>query len=310
MELRHIRYFLAVAEERNLTRAAERLLIAQPPLSRQIKDLEEELGEKLFIRKNNGVTLTEAGVRFRQYAVQIAALADRSVEDIKDMKGLTGILYLAAVEAKAPQILSKWIGDFAQKHPGVEYNLWNGNTDDVVHRVRSGLSEIAVITAPYDPEELIGFEVYKEPWAAMIPSSHPLAKKRGKTIKLKDLAEYDLLIPSRSSRLKEIEEWFAPLNIKPRIRCRLAHMQNAIELTGAGLGIAIFPATVSDYIREGIVIKRITDPDVYATYVCVRSKEHKLSRLGEEFWNEITGRRKGEMRHGNMDAGTYKTDRE
>lgn len=66
-------------------------------------------------------------------------------------------------------------------------------------------------------------------------------------------------------------------------------MQNAIELTGAGLGIAIFPATVSDYIREGIVIKRITDPDVYATYVCVRIKEHKLSRLGEEFWNEITG---------------------
>ncbi|MCR5507615.1 MAG: LysR family transcriptional regulator [Lachnospiraceae bacterium] len=288
MELRHIRYFLTVAEERNLTKAAERLHIAQPPLSRQIRDLEEELGERLFIRKNNGVILTEAGVRFRQYAVQITALADRSVEDIKDMKGLTGILYLAAVEAKAPQILSGWISDFALKHPKVEYNLWNGNTDDVVHRVRSGLCEIAVITAPYDQEELVGFDVYKEPWVAMIPCSHPLVKKRGNNIKLEELAGCDLLIPSRTSRLREIEEWFAPLNIKPTIRCRLAHMQNAIELTKAGLGIAIFPATVADYLADGVTIKKITDPDVFATYVCVRSKEHRLSKIGEEFWSDIT----------------------
>ena len=288
MELRHIRYFLTVADEGSLTRAAEKLLIAQPPLSRQIRDLEEELGEQLFIRKSNGVVLTEAGVRFRQYALQISALADRSVEDIKDMKGgLKGILYLAAVEAKAPQIISRWISDFAVKYPKVEYNLWNGNTDDVVHRVRSGLSEIAVITAPYDQEELVGVNVYSEPWVAMIPGSHPLAGKKGDTIKLKELGECDLLIPSRTSRLKEIEEWFAPLDIKPTIRCRLAHMQNAIELTKAGLGIAIFPATVSDYVDEGIVIKRITDPDEYATYVCVRSKEHRLTKLGEEFWNNI-----------------------
>ncbi len=288
MELRHIRYFLTVAEEKSLTKAAEKLLMAQPPLSRQIRDLEEELGEQLFIRKNNGVVLTEAGVRFRQYAAQIAALADRSIEDIKDMKGgLKGILYLATVEARAPQIIAGWISDFSAKYPEVEYNIWNGNTDDVVHRVRNGLSEIAVITAPYDQEELTGIEVYKEPWAAMIPSSHPLAQKQGDSIKIRDLEGCDLLIPSRTSRRKEIEDWFAPLGIEPRIRCRLAHMQNAIELTKKGLGIAIFPCTVSDYINDGVVIKRLTDPDVYATYVCVRSKEHKLSKLAEEFWNNI-----------------------
>ncbi len=288
MELRHIRYFLAVAEEGSLTRAADSLLIAQPPLSRQIRDLEEELGEKLFVRKNNGVVLTEAGVRFRQYAQQIIALSDRSVEDIRDMSGgLKGILYLATVEARAPQLISKWIGDFASVYPKVEYNLWNGNTDDVVHRVRNGLCEIAVITAPYDQEELIGVEVYKEPWVAMIPSSHPLASNTGDTISLMELSGCDLLIPSRSSRLKEIEDWFAPLNIEPTIRCRLAHMQNAIELTRSGLGIAIFPSTVSDYVSKGLVIKRITCPDVYATYVCVRAKEHKMSKLAEEFWNRM-----------------------
>ncbi len=288
MELRHIRYFLAVAEEGNLTKAAQKLMIAQPPLSRQIRDLEEELGEALFTRKNNGVTLTEAGIRFRQYAAQIAALADRSVEDIKDMNvGLTGILYLATVEAKAPQIISQWIGDFSRLYPKVEYNLWNGNTDDVVRRVRNGLCEIAVITAPYDQEELIGIDVFKEPWVAMIPATHPLAAEEEDTIRLKELAGHNLLIPSRSSRLKEIEDWFEPLGIKPKIACRLAHMQNAIELTRNGLGIAIFPETVADYLNDDIVIKRITNPEVYVTYVCVRSKLHKLSKLAEEFWENI-----------------------
>ncbi|MCR4787491.1 MAG: LysR family transcriptional regulator [Lachnospiraceae bacterium] len=288
MELRHIRYFLAVAEEGSLTAAAEKLLIAQPPLSRQIRDLEEELGTTLFIRKNNGVTLTEAGVRFRQYANQILALSDRSIEDIKDMSGgLKGILYLAAVEGSAPQIVSRWISDFSKVHPGVEYNLWNGNTDDVVQRVRNGLCEIAVITAPYDQEELIGINVYKEPWVAMIPDSHPLSAKKGNSIKLEELEGCDLLIPSRASRLREIEDWFAPLGIEPRVVCRLAHMQNAIELTKKGLGIAIFPAAVSDYIKEGITVKKLTHPNVSATYVCVRSKEHKLSKLADEFWKVV-----------------------
>ena len=214
MELRHLRYFLAVADEGSLTKAADKLMIAQPPLSRQIRDLEEELGTPLFIRKNHGVTLTEAGVRFRQYASQIITLSGRALEDIRDMEeGLKGILYIAAVEAKAPQIISDWIREFSASYPHVEYNLWNGNTDDVVHRVNSGLCEIGVITAPYDAEELIGINVYTEPWVAMIPNTHPLAEKKEDSIRLKDLADCPLLIPSRASRLREIEDWFAPLRI-------------------------------------------------------------------------------------------------
>ena len=85
MELRHIRYFLAVAEEMNFTRAAEKLCIAQPPLSRQIQDLEQELGTKLFLRKPHALQLTEAGIRFRQYATQVLNLVQKSTEDIREM---------------------------------------------------------------------------------------------------------------------------------------------------------------------------------------------------------------------------------
>lgn len=106
MELRHIRYFLAVAEEMNFTRAAEKLCIAQPPLSRQIQELEAELGTKLFVRKPHALQLTEEGILFRQYAQQIVDLVKRSAEDVSEMeKGLQGMIYLASVEGQAPALL-------------------------------------------------------------------------------------------------------------------------------------------------------------------------------------------------------------
>ena len=126
MELRHIRYFLAVAEELNFTKAAARLCIAQPPLSRQMKELEEELGAKLFVRGPHAVHLTEEGMVFKQYALQVLELVEKSAEDIREMKkGLQGTLYLASVEGHAPHLFSRWIAGFHKKHPDVQYNLWN-----------------------------------------------------------------------------------------------------------------------------------------------------------------------------------------
>ena len=135
MELRHIHYFLVLAEEKSFTKAAEKLLIAQPPLSRQIKDLEEELGVPLFTRSPRGVALTEAGVKFRQYALQIEHLSHQSIEVVKEMnKGLQGTLYIASVEGRAPHLISEWVAGFHKLYPHVEFNLWNGNSDDVLQR--------------------------------------------------------------------------------------------------------------------------------------------------------------------------------
>ena len=116
MELRHLRYFLAVCEEMNFTKAAAKLMIAQPPLSRQIRDLEEEVGAPLFIRGHHNLLLSEEGIRFRDYANRIVTLADRSVEDIREMHtGLRGTVYIAEVEGKAPRLTASFISDFAKK---------------------------------------------------------------------------------------------------------------------------------------------------------------------------------------------------
>ena len=288
MELRHIRYFLAVAEEGSFTKASQKLNIAQPPLSRQIRDLEEELDTQLFERKARGLSLTESGERFLLYASRIRQLADQSFEDIKEMnEGLTGTLYLATIEGHAPSLFADWIAEFKKRYPLVEYELWNGNTDDVVKRIQSGLSDIAVITSPYDEEGLDGKVIYKEPWVAMIPSTHPLAAEKKDSIELERLAPYELIIPSRQSRKQEIENWFTPTGKEPKIFCRIAHMLNAYELTAKGVGIAIYPASAARYVSDDVVIKRIVSPDVYASYVLVRSAERKLGKVADEFWNML-----------------------
>ena len=286
MELRHIRYFLTLAEEKSFTRAAEKLLIAQPPLSRQIRDLEEELGTELFERSSRGVTLTEAGEKFRQYALQIEHLADQSVEVIKEMKdGLQGTLYLASVEGRAPHIISRWIAGFHQLYPQVEFHLWNGDSDDVFNRLQNGLCDLALIAGPYDQENLQGLWVYEEPWVAMIPAGHPLAQSSEDTIALEELEPYELLIPSRHSRLQEITGWFAKKDIKPRVICRMAHLLNAYELTEQNVGIAIYPASAAFYgDKEKVVLRKLVDPEVTASYYLTRKTGKELSSVAKEFF--------------------------
>ena len=123
---------------------------------------QETISSKLFVRKARGLALTEEGARFLQYARRIKQLADQSVEDISKMnEGLTGRLYLATVEGHAPELFANWISEFKKKYPMVEYEVWNGNSDDVIKRVHSGLNEVGVITLPYElTSKGVGIAIY------------------------------------------------------------------------------------------------------------------------------------------------------
>ena len=291
MELRHIRYFLAVAEEKNFTRAAERLMIAQPPLSRQIRDLEEELGAPLFLREHHALQLTEAGQLFQQYARQIAALAEKSAEQVRAMeRGLNGTLYLATVEGHAPHLISRWVADFHKRHPAVEFEIWNGNSDDVCLRVSRGLADLGVITAPYNAEGFHGIPVHTEPWVAMIPPGHPLSQRPGDTVPVRELLPYELIIPSRESRQQEILDWFARAgcDTAPTIRFKIAHMLNAYELTEQGVGIAIYPAAAASFSAgSGVTVKRLVEPSHMAEYILIRSASHPSGEVAAAFMAHV-----------------------
>ena len=287
MDLRSLRYFTVVAQELNITRAAEKLNMSQPPLSNQLKALEEELGVTLLIRGKRHLQLTEAGNLLLRRATQILELADKTKQELADMKdGLSGTISIGMVEGRAPFLVSRWIAGFREEFPRIQFSLWNGSSDDVLDRLYRGLVDIAVIAAPYDTEHLEGFQVGREPWVAIIPASHPLAKTEGKQVSLSSLVGEPLIVPSRKSRVDAIHKWFREIGAEPNIICEMSNYLDAVALSERGVGISIFPQTT--YTPNALLVtKVITNSERQVEYVLVHSKELLPSPLINEFLNFV-----------------------
>ena len=287
MDLRSLKYFTVVAQELNITRAAEKLNMSQPPLSNQLKALEEELGVTLLIRGKRHLQLTEAGNLLLRRANQILELADKTRQELADLKdGLSGTISIGIVEGRAPFLVSRWISGFREEFPRIQYSLWNGSSDDVLDRLYRGLVDIAVIAAPYDTEHLEGFQVGREPWVAIIPAAHPLAKAEGKQISLSNLAGEPLIVPSRKSRVDAIRKWFREIGEEPNIICEMSNYLDAVALSERGVGISIFPQTT--YTPNALLVtKVITDSERQVEYVLVHSKQLLPSPLINEFLNFV-----------------------
>ena len=283
MELRTLHYFTVVAQELNITRAAEKLNMSQPPLSNQIKALEEELGVQLFIRGKRRLELTEEGGLLLRRAVQIQELADKTRQEIASLReGMTGTIYLSMVEGRAPFLAARWIAGFREEFPLVRYNLWNGSSDDVLDRLHKGLADLAVIAAPYDTEHLEGFPVGREPWIAMLHPDHPLAQPIGDTIPLSSLVGEPLIVPSRKSRVDAIRRWFGEVGAEPHILCEMSNYMDAAALTSQGVGISIFPQTVD--VSNGLVVSKVViQPSRQVEYILVWNRGQPPSGLTREF---------------------------
>lgn len=288
MDIRTIQYFLEVARECNITRAAENLHMAQPPLSRQMHQLEEELGVELFDRSRKRLKLTEEGELLKRRGEEIVALLEKAREEVGELKnGISGVLYIGTVEGRGPQLLAQWISAFHQEYPQVRYELWNGSTDDVVERMQKGLLDLALIAEPFDHEHLSYCEVETTPWVAMIPSRHPLAQAEGDTVSLKSLLKESLILPSRKSRVREIENWFEDYDGNLNIVCEMSSFLNARELTRQGVGIAIFPKVDEHYTPPGIVEKEVVDPVKTIEYKLVWDSQKELTVLARRFVDQV-----------------------
>ena len=283
MELRTLRYFITVAQELNITRAAEKLNMSQPPLSNQIRGLEEELGVRLFIRGKRRLTLTDEGSLLLRRAVQLLDLADKTRQELATMKdGVSGTICLGMVEGRAPYLSARWIAGFREEFPLVRYSLWNGSSDDVLDRLHKGLADLAVIAAPYDTEHLEGFSVGREPWVAVISRNHPLARQPGDQLPLSALVGQPLIVPSRKSRIEAIRDWFGEIGAEPDILCEMSHYVDAVALAEQNVGVSIFPQTA--YTPNDLVVSKvITQPARQAEYVLVWSKEQRPSGLVQAF---------------------------
>ena len=288
MDLRGLHYFSAVAEELNFTRAAQRLCMSQPPLSNQLKALEEELGTPLFLRGGRTLQLTEAGKVLYRRASQLLDLAERTQEEVSSLAmGLSGTLCLGSVAGLAPFLAARWLAGFREEYPLVRFEIVNGSSDDIIDQIQRGYIELGLIAAPYDDEHLEGIPVGDEPWCAIMSRRNPLAAEPEKPLPLKELAGQPLIVPHRRSRVDEIRSWFQQAGAEPTIIGEHSNYVDVLAMASADVGISIFPQTAPETM-PGIVCRRIVEPSHQARYLLVRKRNTSISELSQAFLDFVT----------------------
>lgn len=205
MELRVLRYFLTVVREENISRAADILHVTQPTLSRQLAQLEEELGVQLFIRGRH-LSLTDAGVMLRRRAEEVVALMDKIENEFEEQNEVGGIISIGSGGLGASQILPAVMESFRKKYPKVQYQFYTNSADFVKERLEQGLLDFGLLLEPIDITKFDYIRMKeKEKWGLLLRADHPLAAKEH--ITKEDLQSEPLITTNRISLQKELESW-------------------------------------------------------------------------------------------------------
>lgn len=206
MEIRILRYFLEIAREGSMTKAAEVLHVSQPTLSKQMKELESELGRKLFKRSSASVSLTDDGMLLRRRAEDILEMVDKTTEEFSALDDLTGgEIRIGCAESCQMKYLAKTVRRFKEKYPLFRYHLTSGNTEQVAERLDRGLFDFAVIVEPPDLDRYNYLEIpAPDIWGVVLPKDHPLSAKAA--ISVDDLAGLDVICSEQSMKV-DIPRW-------------------------------------------------------------------------------------------------------
>ena len=276
MELRQLAYFVAVADELHFTRAAERLRIAQPAVSQQIRRLEAELGERVFLRDRRSVTLTAAGAALLPHARAALAQVEHGRESIAALRGLvTGPLAIGLVHPLPGRRIVGAIGAFARRHPAITLSLQEGETDALLAALADGALDCAFIglgpgTEP--PPELASVVVAREPAVLAVPPAHALAARD--TVAFAELRDEPFVTLTRAGRLRHVlEAACAEAGFAPRIAAETSDLAVMLMLTAEGVGVALLPRSGLDG-ADGVVPLDVTGPRVDRRIVLVWREDY------------------------------------
>src|SRR5438105_4877695 len=243
MELRHLRYFVAVAEEQNITRAASRLHVSQPPLSRQIRNLEDELGIALFDRDAKAVRLTEAGRVFLAEARIILQRTEEAVERAKDVaRGKRGEIHVGYAPSLTVELLPRALKYYRELNSGVHVQLHDLSTQEMLRGLSDGKLHAALLVQ-VSPKALAGLvfeELQRQPVCVAMHPAHPLARER--RVGLEQIAKERLIAFTRADYPEHhawIADLFAPLNRSPQIAEEHDSATSVIAAVEAGRGVAL-----------------------------------------------------------------------
>ncbi|MDB6078140.1 MAG: LysR family transcriptional regulator [Akkermansiaceae bacterium] len=284
MELRHIRYFLAVAEELNFTRAAARVGIGQPPLSRQIRDLEEETGAALFLRLPQGVQLSEAGAAFLPEARALLAQAERAREAAqRAARGESGSLRVGFTGSAAfhPR-MAVAVRRFRKKHPGVDLQLREEPTAGLLRRLEDGEADVVFVRPGRErpPEGLQMVELEKEPMLLVLPRGFATREAVAVGLGLKAIAQEPLILFPRSAGPGFYEEILGACRragFTPVPGQEAPQMTSIAILVAAGLGVSLVPASLAQIQVSGVVYAPVGQGPAPVSRLCAAVREGRMS---------------------------------
>jgi DNA-binding transcriptional LysR family regulator len=257
MELRHLRYFVVVAEELHFRRAAERLHMSQPPLSQQIRALEEEVGATLLLRNQRRVELTAAGAAFYQRARDIlAAVEDAAREARKVQRGEVGRLAIGFVGSSMYSFVPELLRAFREQSPDITLRLHELGTSEQLRRLEDGRLDVGFLRMPRERAGLRVETVLEEPVVVALPEAHPLAARP--RLALDDLEGQPLVLLTRAGApgLRDaLDHAIERLGGEERIAQEVPGMQSVVGLVAAGVGISLVPESLHELTRRGVVYR-------------------------------------------------------
>lgn len=287
MEIRVLKYFLAVARERNISNAAEILHITQPTLSRQLIQLEEELNTKLFIRGKKSITLTNEGMLLRRRAQEIIELADITKKEINGAdEMICGEVFIGSAEINSFHKIAALMKKFNEKYPDVKYNLFSGNADDIKEKIDKGLIDIGVLTEPVDIEKYDFVRITnKETWGVLMPKDCSLAEKQ--YVEAEDLRNIPIINTKRTMVQNEIANWFGDIYNELNIIATYNLIYNAAVMVSEGLGYAISIEKLADVSENSSICFKPLYPELKTGVVIVWKKHQVFSAPATKFIEEI-----------------------
>lgn len=239
MELRVLKYYLMVAREENITKAAKLLHITQPTLSRQLAQMEEELGVCLFDRGKHSITLTEDGMLLKRRAQEIIELVERTKQELRhNVENLSGKIVIGSGETKSIHFLADWIAEFHQQYPQVIFDIYSSTADQIKEQIEKGLTDIGLLTEPVDVEKYQFIRLPKKmKWGVLVRVDDVLAQKS--YVKVNDLWDIPLLVPRRESVQNELANWFQDAYERLNIVATYNLLNNAAVMTESLRGAAL-----------------------------------------------------------------------
>ena len=239
MEIRVLNYFLAIAREENFTKAAQQLHVTQPTLSRQIADLERELGVKLFVRSNHNIILTEDGMILKRRAQEILSLADKTKRDfLQKDEVLSGTISIGSGEFRSTKYLAKIIAAFHKKYPDVKYEIYSGNAGNIRDYIERGFLDIGLMSEPIDVRKynFVNMPI-NEQWGVFVPDSFPLSEKE--RISPKDLAGMSVITATGDFNQSRIGKWLGDYKDQVEITATANLPYNEAVLVQENMGVML-----------------------------------------------------------------------